>query len=66
MNDGLAATGYGVSQTHTYSPVEIAPATGGAGSAVPVWPFAIGAVLLLALGVFIATRQRQRRPVPAS
>ncbi len=66
VTDGLAATGYGVSQTHTYSPVVIAPTPGVTGSGVPVWPFAIGAALLLALGVFIATRQRQRRPVPAS
>ena len=65
VSDGLAATGYGVSQTHTYSPVVVAPGTGG-GSGVPVWPFAIGLALALALGLVIATRQRQRRPVPAS
>jgi|SRR5688572_11041808 len=65
VSDGLTATGYGHSQTHTYSPVVVAPGTGG-GSVVPVWPFAVGLALVLALGLIVATRQRQRRPVPAS
>jgi hypothetical protein len=64
VSDGLAATGYGISQTHTYSPVVIAPRTGGVGSSVPVWPFALGAALLLVLGVAVVTKQR--RPAPAS
>ena len=64
VNDGLAATGYGISQTHTYSPVVIAPGTGGTGSSVPVWPLALGAALLLVLGVAVVTKQR--RPAPAS
>ena len=64
MSDGLAATGYGISQTHTYSPVVIAPGTGGVGSSVPVWPLALGAALLLVLGVAVVTKQR--RPAPAS
>ena len=66
VNDGLAATGYGASQTHTYSPVEIAPGTGGGGRGIPAWAFALGACLLLLVGVTIVTRQRQRRPAPAS
>jgi hypothetical protein len=64
VSDGLAATGYGVSQTHTYSPVVIAAGTAGVGSSLPVWPFALGAALLLVLGVAVATKQR--RPAPAS
>ena len=64
VSDGLAATGYGISQTHTYSPVVIAPGTGGVGSSVPVWPLALGAALLLVLGVAVVTKQR--RPAPAS
>jgi hypothetical protein len=66
VSDGLAATGYGISQTHTYSPVVIAPGTGGVGSSVPVWPLALGAVVVLVLGFAVVTRQRQRRPAPAS
>ena len=64
VSDGLAATGYGISQTHTYSPVVIAPGAGGVGASVPVWPFALGAVLLLMVGVAVVTKQR--RPAPAS
>ena len=66
VNDGLAATGYGGSQTHTYSPVVIAPGAGGGDSGIPVWPFALGALLALVLGFAVVTRQRQRRPAPAS
>ncbi|MET0939726.1 MAG: hypothetical protein ABWY51_10980, partial [Gaiellaceae bacterium] len=64
VNDGLAATGYGVSQTHTYSPVTIAPGAGGGDSSVPAWPFALGLALALVLGFAVVTRQRQRRPAP--
>jgi hypothetical protein len=66
VNDGLAATGYGVSQTHTYSPVTIAPGTGGAGSGVPVWPFALGAIVLAIAGAVVLVRQRDRRPATQS
>jgi hypothetical protein len=63
VSDGLAATGYGVSQTHTYSPVTIAPGTGGGGGGVPVWPFALAAVALVAAGAIALLRQRGSRPV---
>jgi hypothetical protein len=66
VSDGLAATGYGVSQTHTYGAVDIAPGPGGGGRGVPAWPFALVPALLLVLGVAVVTRQRQRRPAPAS
>lgn len=67
VNDGLAATGYGDSQTHTYSPVEIVPGTGGgAGDGIPVWPFALGAMLLAATGAVVLIRQRSRHPAPQS
>jgi hypothetical protein len=67
VSDGLAATGYGVSQTHTYSPIDVAPGTGGGvGSSVPAWPFALGVAVLLAAGLAVVTRQRHRRPAPAS
>ena len=66
MNDGLAATGYGVSQTHTYSPVTIAPGTGGGSSGVPVWPFALGAIALAIAGAVVLVRQRDRRPATQS
>jgi hypothetical protein len=60
VDDGLAATGYGVSQTHTYSPVTIAPGTGGGGSGVPVWPFALAAIALVLTGALALVRQRGR------
>jgi hypothetical protein len=63
VSDGLTATGYGHSQTHTYSPVEIVPGTGGGGGGVPMWPFAIAAIVLVAAGVVALVRQRGRRLV---
>jgi hypothetical protein len=65
VSDGLAATGYGYSQTHTYSPVDIAPGTGG-GSGAPVWPFALAAIALAAVGAVVLVRQRGRRPATQS
>ena len=35
VSDGLTATGYGHSQTHTYAAVDIAPGTGGGGAGFP-------------------------------
>lgn len=66
VNDGLAATGYGVSQTHTYSPVSITPSTGLGDGGVPVWPFAIAAIVLAAAGAAALIRQRSRHPAPQS
>ena len=66
MNDGLAATGYGVSQTHTYSPVTIAPGAGGGDSGVPAWPFALAAIALVAAGAIALVRQRGSRPATQS
>jgi hypothetical protein len=66
VSDGLAATGYGASQTHTYSPVVIAPGTGGGGSSVPVWPFAVAAIVLAAAGAMALVWQRGRRPATQS
>ena len=64
VSDGLAATGYGYSTTHTYSPVEIVPATGaGGGNGVPAWPFALAALAVVAAAVAtLLARQRGRRP----
>jgi hypothetical protein len=67
VSDGLTATGYGESQTHTYSPVEIVPGTGGGGGdGVPAWPFAIAAFALVAVGAAVLVRQRARRPAHQS
>ena len=67
VSDGLAATGYGYSQTHTYSPVEIAsPTGGGGGGGVPAWPFAVAAIALVAAGAVVVARQRCRRPAHQS
>lgn len=67
VSDGLAATGYGRSQTHTYAPVEIVPGTvGGGGDGLPVWPLALAAVSLAAAGALVLARQRSRRPAHQS
>ena len=69
ISDGLEATGYGVSTTTTYPPVEVdsAPGGGGGGVPLPAIPLA-GFALLLALagaaGAVVVFR-RSRRLTPA-
>lgn len=65
VSDGLTATGHGVSQTHTFAPVEIAPGTGGGGG-LPAWPFALAAIAVVIVGATVLARQRGRRPAPQS
>ena len=68
VNDGLEATGYGISQTTTYPPVTIAEPSGGTGgSGFPVAPFlaALAAAAAFCAVVYAAVR-RQRRLTPAS
>ncbi len=65
VSDGLTATGYGHSQTHTYAAVDIAPGTGGGGG-VPVWPFVLAAIVLVAGAAATLARQRGRRPATQS
>jgi copper resistance protein C len=65
VSDGLTATGYGHSQTHTYAAVDITPGTGGGGG-VPAWPFALAAVALVAGAAVVLVRQRGRRPATQS
>jgi len=53
---------YGGAQTHSFAPVQIGPG-GGGGSALPVWPFVAGGMLIaLAVALFFA---RRLRPVAA-
>ena len=59
VNDGLAATGYGYSQTHTYASIDVAPGTGG-GVGVPIWPFALVGIALVAGAAAVLARQRSR------
>ena len=60
VSNGLAATGYGTSQTQTFAPVEIG---GGAGDpALPAWQIGGGAVLALALAAAALLMTRRRRP----
>ncbi len=63
IDNGLAATGYGVSATTTYAPVAIGPGDGG--SSVPVWPFVAGAALALAALAALAVRRRHRLFAPS-
>jgi len=66
VSDGLAATGYGYSQTHTYAAVDIAPGASGGGG-LPVWPFALAAIALAVIaGGAVLARQRSRRPATQS
>jgi len=65
VSDGLTATGYGHSQTHTYAAVDIAPSTGGGGG-LPAWPFGLAAIALVAGAAAVLVRQRGRRPAAQS
>jgi hypothetical protein len=65
VSDGLTATGYGESQTHTYAAIDVAPGTGGGGG-VPAWPIALAAVALVAGAAVVLVRQRGRRPATQS
>ncbi len=64
VDDGLVSTGYGVSTTSTYAPVDVRPAAGGGESAFPVLPAlgAVGTVVLLAAAAFAGLRQRRLTP----
>jgi hypothetical protein len=62
IDNGLAATGYGVSATTTYAPIQVgAPA----GSSFPTWPLAgsLGAAALIAAAL-LARRRAVRVPMP--
>jgi hypothetical protein len=68
VNDGLAATGYGISQVTEYPPVTVTGSTGGGGvSEFPVAPVlvALAAALAFCAAIYAAVR-RQRRLTPAS
>jgi hypothetical protein len=64
VSDGLAATGDGFSQTHTYAAVDIATGSGGGG--ITAWPFGLAAIVLLLGAATALVRQRSRRPAPQS
>lgn len=61
VNNGLAATGYGMSATQTFAPVEIGPRDGGASP--PVWSLrALLVLALVATGAALVLLARRRRP----
>ncbi len=69
ISDGLHATGYGVSTSTTYPPVEIGPRPGGGagGGSLPAAPLAALGLVLALVGVLTATLvlRRARRLTPA-
>lgn len=67
VDNGLAATGYGVSATTTYAPVTIAPGSGGSDPrSFPVLPVAAAAAALALAAVGMLGIRRLRRLTPAS
>jgi YtkA-like len=63
VDNGLAATGYGVSATTTYGPVTIGSPAGGGDRSFPVLPIAAALAAglgLAAAGAFAAVRLRRR------
>jgi len=68
VDNGLAATGYGVSATTTYAPVAIAPGSGGGSDprSFPVLPIAAVAAALALAAVGLLGVRRLRRLMPAS
>ena len=66
IDNGLAATGYGVSATTTYAPVTIEAGPDGGGGSFPAVPFgAVAAAVALAAAAVFGVR-RLRRLSPAS
>jgi hypothetical protein len=69
IDNGLVATGYGVSAKTTYPPVEVAgPGAAGGGSSLSPWYALLAAAVVLVLGgAGIAWRRRgaAKAPVPA-
>ena len=61
VNNGLAATGYGVSQTQTFAAVEVVGG-GSSDSAAPAWGVVAGAALALAAALLLLARRRRLRP----
>ncbi len=68
VDNGLAATGYGVSATTTYAPVTIAPGSGGGSDprSFPVLPVAAAAAVFALAAVGMLGIRRLRRLIPAS
>ncbi len=68
VDNGLAATGYGVSATTTYAPVRIeaGPAGGADPGSFPMVPVAAVAVALALLAAGLLGARRLRRLMPAS
>ena len=58
VDNGLAATGYGASQTQTFAPVHVGGDPGG--STVPVSVITAGAALALAAALLLLARRRPR------
>lgn len=60
IDNGLAGTGYGMSATTTYKPIEVGGAPAGDGTAIPGgWTTGLGAALALALlGTWAYLRRR--------
>lgn len=67
VNDGLAATGYGISQVTQYPAVTVTGSSGGDGVSFPAAPVlaAFAAALAFCAAIYAVVR-RQRRLTPAS
>jgi hypothetical protein len=69
INDGLAATNYGMSQVHGYPAVQVSPGGGGGdGTFFPLGPSLAGIALVVLLGAalaLLARRQRRTAAIPA-
>src|SRR5215210_212064 len=66
IDNGLAATGYGIDATTTYAPVTISAPPGGGGG-FPVLPVGLGAFAAAAIAatlVVVARRRAAHEPVP--
>ena len=61
VNNGLAATGYGMSATQTFAPVEVRSSAGG-GSPSPKWPFAVLGTAGAAGALLLLARRRRLKP----
>jgi len=66
IDNGLAATGYGVSATTTYAPVTIDAGSGGSPGSFPALPLGVGAAAIALAAAGALGVRRFRKLTPAS
>ena len=66
IDNGLAATGYGIDATTTYAPVTIGPSDARGFPLLPIVLVAVAAIVLAALSAAALRRRTAQEPVPTA